>query len=367
MIWTAGFRTAVISPYEQIRFTEPRGFADQTVRQVLRMAGGGERLRVRLTNRYGRAPLTVAAARVATEHGQAVLTFDGAGRLTVPPGEEAVSDPADLPVAPGADLVLSLYLPEETGLATYSHKPAELAHVTGGDHVASPVLPDAEQVEARFYVSGVDVLVPDGTAVAVAFGDSWFEGVGSTIGANNRSVDFLNRRLSRGWVVNQGIAGNRLLRDGVGEHALARFDRDVLPIPGLTHVLVHFGINDLGLPGMSGEAPVTAGALIEGFTALARRAHGAGLKILAATIGPFAGAVYPGISTPEGLAARREVNDWIRTTDTFDAVFDVARAVEDPEAPDRIHPALDSGDGMHLNDKGAQAMAEAVNLQTLAL
>ena len=367
MIWTAGFRTAVISPYEQIQLTEPRGFADQTVRQVLHMAGGGERLRVHLTNRYGRAPLTIAAATAATEHGQAALTFDGAEKVTIPPGEEAAGDQMDLPVAPGADLILSLYLPEETGLATYSHRPMETAHIVRGNHVRSPALPEAEQVEARFYVSGVDVLTPDDTAIAVAFGDSWFEGVGSTTGANNRSVDFLNRRLKRGWVVNQGIAGNRLLRDEVGEHALARLDRDVLSIPGLTHVLVHFGMNDLGLPGMSGEPPTTSEALIEGFKDLAHRAHTADLTILAATIGPFAGAVYPGISTPEGLAARREVNDWIRTTDSFDAVFDVARAVENPEAPDYIHPALDSGDGMHLNDRGAQAMANAVDLETLAL
>jgi lysophospholipase L1-like esterase len=367
MIWTAGFRTAVISPYEQIQLTEPRGFADQTVRQVLHMAGGGERLRVRLTNRYGRTPLTIAAATVATEHGQAALTFDGAEKLSIPPGEEAAGDPMDLPVAPGADLFLSLYFPEETGLATYSHKPTETAHIVGGNHVTSAALPEAEQAAARFYVSGVDVLTPDDTAIAVAFGDSWFEGVGSTTSANNRSVDFLNRRLKRGWVVNQGIAGNRLLLDEVGEHALARFDRDVLSIPGLTHVLVHFGINDLGLPGMYGEPPAASDALIEGFKALAHRARQADLKILAATVGPFAGAIYPGISTPEGLAARREVNDWIRTTDTFDAVFDVARAVENPEAPDYIHPALDSGDGMHLNDKGAQAMANAVDPETLAL
>lgn len=367
MFWTAGFRTGVISPHERIQLSEPRGFSDQTVRQVLRMAGGGERLRVRLTNLYGRTPLAIAAASAATEDGAATLTFDGAEKLVVPPGATATSDVVDLSVAAGTDLVLSLYLPEETGLATYSHKPAETAQVAAGNHVSSPALPDAERVEGRFYVSGVDVFVPDDTAIAVAFGDSWFEGVGSTTGANNRSVDFLNRRLERGWVVNQGIAGNRLLRDEVGEHALARFDRDVLSIPGVTHVLAHFGINDLGLPGMSGEPPVTSDALIDGFTAMAHRAHAAGLKILAATIGPFAGAIYPGISSPEGLAVRREVNGWIRATDTFDAVFDVARAVENPEAPDFIHPALDSGDGMHLNDKGAEAMANAVDLDTLTL
>lgn len=367
MIWTAGFRTAVISPYEQIQLTEPRGFTNQTVRQVLHMAGGGQRLRMRLTNRFGRTPLTIGAAAAATRHGRATLTFDGAETLVIPPGEEAASDPVDLPVTPGTGLLLSLYLPGKTGLATYSHKPMETAYVAGGNHVTSPALPGAEQAEGRFYVSGADVLAPDGTAIAVAFGDSWFEGVGSTTGANNRSVDFLNRRLSRGWVVNQGIAGNRLLRDEVGEHGLARFDRDVLSIPGVTHVLVHFGINDLGLPGMSGEPPATSGALIEGFQALARRAHTAGLKILTATVGPFAGAVYPGFSTPEALAARREVNDWIRTAGLFDAVFDVARAVANPEDPGYIRPDLDSGDGMHLNDKGAEAMANAIDLGTLAL
>lgn len=209
MIWIAGFRTGVLSPYEPLQFGEPRGFADQTVRQVLHLAGGGEAFRVRLTNRYGRTPLTIGAATVAVGDRRAVLTFGGAERGVVPSGEEAVTDP----------------------------------------------------------------------------------------------VDFLNRRLQRGWVVNQGIAGNRLLRDGVGEHALARFDRDVLSIPALTHVLVHFGINDLGLPGMLGEPPVTADDLVEGFRALADRAHSAGLRILAATIGPFAGA-GPEISTPEGLAVR---------------------------------------------------------------
>jgi hypothetical protein len=138
----------VISPYEQVKLSEPRGFADQTVRQVLHMAGGGERLRVRLTNRYGRTPLTIAAATVATEHGSAALTFDGTRRLTIPPGEEAVGDPIDLPVAPGADLFLGLNFPAETGLATYSHKPIETAHIVGGNHVTSAALPEAEEIMA---------------------------------------------------------------------------------------------------------------------------------------------------------------------------------------------------------------------------
>ncbi|MEU5961232.1 GDSL-type esterase/lipase family protein [Micromonospora parva] len=366
MIWTAGFRTAVISPYDRLQFSQPRSFADQTVRQVLHLAGGGDAFRVRLTNLFGRTPLMVGAATVVVGGRSVALTFDGAAHRIIAVGEEVVTDPVRTPVAAGADLVVSLYLPERTDLATHSHKPAELTRIADGNQVTAARPQWTEQVEARFYLSGVDVLAPPGTAVGVAFGDSWFEGVGTTTSANRRSVDFLNRRLKRGWVVNQGIAGNRLLRDTVGEHGLARFDRDVLSVLAVTHVLVHFGINDLGLPGMLGEPPVTADDLVGGFRALADRAHSAGLKILAATIGPFGGA-GPEISTPAGLATRREVNDWIRTTDVFDAVVDVARAVADPPAPDRIHPALDSGDGMHLNDRGAEAMANAVNLDDLAL
>ncbi|MEU8213678.1 hypothetical protein AB0B85_31260 [Micromonospora sp. NPDC049044] len=119
-------------------------------------------------------------------------------------------------------------------------------------------------------------------------------------------------------------------------------------------------------PTCSANLRCTAGDLVDGFRALADSAHRAGLRILAATIGPFAGA-GPEIGTPEGLAVRREVNDWIRTADTFDAVFDVARVVANPHSLDHIHPALDSGDGMHLNDRGAEAMAGAVDLDDLAL
>lgn len=373
--WVAGFRSAVISPYEEIKLTEPRGFAGQTVRQALLMAGGGERLRVRLTNRYGRAPLRIGAVRVAHDGGGDEIVpetgrevrFDGAGEVTIPPGGEVVGDPVDLAVEAGTRLSLSLYLPDETEPATFSHMPMETAYVAPGDQVSAVRLPDAEQVTARFYVSGVDVEAPRGTAIAVAFGDSWFEGVGTTVGADRRSVDALNARLDRGWVVNQGIAGNRLLVDEVGEHALARLERDALSVPGVTHVLVHFGINDLGLPGMVGLPPATADDLIAGFTELARRIREAGLRVLGATIGPYAGAIYPGISTPEGLATRREVNEWIRTGGAFDAIFDVARAVQDPDRPDFIRPDFDSGDGMHLNDAGARAMAEAVDLADLKL
>lgn len=371
--WSAVFRSAVISPYEQIKLNEPRGFADQTVRQALHLAAGGDQVRVRLTNRYGRAPLTIGAARVALRKAEdeivaetdTALRFGGAERVTVPAGGEVVSDPVSLTVAKGGDLALSLYLPASTGLATYSHMPRQDAYVVSGNRASAAALPMAERVPFRFFVTGVDVRGAGDGPVAVAFGDSWFEGVGTTPGANHRSVDYLNGRLPRGWVVNQGIAGNRLTRGEIGESGLARFDRDVLAVLGVSRVLLNFGINDLILGGMAGQPPATAQQLIDGFTELARRARAAGLTVHAATVGPYAGCVFPGMPIAESLPIRRQVNDWLRHTDVFDSVFDVAAAVEDPARPGYIRPEFDSGDGMHLNDAGARAMAETVDVKAL--
>ncbi|MGW6620089.1 GDSL-type esterase/lipase family protein [Nocardia sp. NPDC055002] len=370
-MWVAGFRTGVIDPKGQIKLAESREFADETVRHVVRMAGGGDAVRVRLTNRYGLAPLRIGAARIAARKtGSAIIadreiTFGGAAQVTIDAGAELVSDPVALPVAAGEDLLLSLYVPAPTGLATFSHQPGEIAYIVTGDHTADVELSGAQEVPFRFFITGIDVLVTDPPPIAVAFGDSWFEGFGTTQSANRRSVDALNARLTQGWVVNNGISGNRLTAEQIGESGSRRFDSDALQVPGVTDILINFGINDLILGAMGGQPSATTEELIAGFTDLAERAHAAGLRIHAATIGPYAGCVYPGMPLLETQPTRHAVNDWLRTTDVFDSIFDVDRAVADPQRRDYIRPEFDSGDGMHLNDAGAAAMAATVDLTAL--
>ncbi|MFG2982254.1 GDSL-type esterase/lipase family protein [Streptomyces sp. NPDC048258] len=374
----------MISPYETLQLAESRGFDDQTIRQILHLDGGGSALRIRLSNRYGKKPLTVAAARIAVrtegsgidEATDTELRFDAATRVTIPVGAEILSDPVRQAVRAGQDLALSLYLPEDTGLATFAMHGGEIGYATPGDAVSAPTIDDAEELATRYFVTGVDVLAPEGTAIAVAFGDSWFEGTGTTPGTNTRFPNLVNARLAdahadHGWVVNQGLSGNRLLTDEIGEHALARLERDALTVPGVTHVLVHFGLNDLGLPGFAAfpePAPrPTAEALIAGFTTLATRIRAAGLKAIGCTIGPYAGTVFDGYDSPEGQAVRRRVNEWIRTTDVYDAVNDTAAAVADPDDDTRIRPEFNSGDGLHLNDAGARAMAAAIDISQFKL
>ncbi|APA95523.1 GDSL-type esterase/lipase family protein [Nocardia seriolae] len=365
--WVAGYRAPLVNPAEEIKLAEPRAFGDETVRQVVRVGGAGSRLRIRLTNRYGAEELAIGAARIAVRKagGEIVpetdtpVRFEGSASVRIPAGVDLVSDPIEFAVEAGTELTVSVYLPEPA-LPAFAQFPVETSWITTGDRTGDAAPSDAEETAARFFLTGIDVAADSEAPVLVAFGDSWFEGAGSTLGANRRSVDVLNDRLTTGWAVNQGIGGNRLLADEIGEHGLARFDRDVLAVPGAAAVWANFGINDLILAGTA-----TAEALIAGFTALAERAHAAGLPIYANTIGPFGGAIYPGLAVAEGIPVRRAVNAWLRATDVFDAVFDVAAAVENPADPDFIRPDLDSGDGMHLNDAGARVMAETVDLTVL--
>ncbi|MEU1021247.1 GDSL-type esterase/lipase family protein [Streptomyces sp. NPDC005904] len=385
--WTAAFRSAVVSPHESLDLFEPRSFAAQTLRQVIRLDGGGSALRVRLSNRYGKEPLRVGGAHLAIRtqdsaidpHSDTPLRLDGATDFTVPAGEEVITDPLERPVAAGDEMAITLWLPEHTGPATYSAVPLRTGYAVPGNALTAPTLAGTEGLEelaTRHFLTGADVLAPAGTAVAVAFGDSWFEGAGTTTDTDHRFPDLLNRRLRdagrRGWVVNQGISANRLLTDEIGEHALARLQRDALDVPGVTHVLIHFGLNDLGLPGQEAypaTAPIpTAADLITGLTTLADRIHAAGLTAVATTVGPYKDTVYEGYSTPEGVAVAREVNDWIRGADSpFDSYADFAAAVADPADPDRIRDDYDCGDGLHVNDAGAQALADSVDLAALDL
>jgi len=378
--WIAAHRSAVINPHEAFRLFEPRAFHDQTVRQSLRLAGGGEALRIRLSNRYGKEPLLIGGAHLAVRtRGSRIdptsdtpLRFTGAETVTVPVGEEIVSDPVELPVSAGEELTVSLYLPGDTGLATYSAVPYDIGHAVPGDQLSAELLEDAEELPCGHFLTGVDVLAPEGTRIAVAFGDSWIEGAATTPGADNSFPSQLGRRLARGWIVNQGISGNRLLTDEIGDHLLSRIDHDVLDVPGVSHVIVHIGLNDLGLPGHiahpePAEGP-TAAEFIAGLTALADRLHAAGLTVVGSTIGPYRGTVHDGYDTETGQAVRHEVNARLLAGDhPFDALVDLAAAVADPDRPDRIRAEFNAGDGLHVNDAGAKAIADAIDVTLLDL
>lgn len=346
-------------------------FDDQTLIQVVRLSAGGRAVRVRFTNEYGRAPLMIGAARVAVVGadgapvvgGDHALTFAGLATATVPPGAPILSDPVDLPTKALSSLRIALYLPRKVERCTCHIIGGQTVQVSPhGDYTQRPLPAASSGPSYRAFLSAVEVQ-PRGTVpTIVAFGDSITDGYLSTVNTNRRWPDRLAERLTAAGlsvaVVNAGIGGNRVLSDGVipifGESALTRFDRDVLSLPGVTHVIVLEGVNDLGA-----KPSPSASDLIAGYRQLIARAHEHGIKVSLATILPYGGAAY---FRADGEAVRQAVNAWIRAGDGFEGVIDFDAAVRDPAKPERMQAALQSGDWLHPNDAGYRVMGDAVKL-----
>ena len=344
-----------------------------TLRYRLRIAKGGRQLRVSIANTYERAMLRIAGMSVGIaakgfDADPATLKevkFNSEAGMTIPAGARAISDPVDLPVSDGDDLIVSVYIPDGVSLLTYPPQPHfSLVDVaTGANQMLSAQMHDGRLLNSRTVLSEVDVLTRDCRAVVVAVGDSITDG--DLYGDVRGWPGVLAHRLApKGIsVVDAGIGGNRVLSpQGPVERALlARFDDDVLTIPGITHIILLEGINDIGGIGTSepyGTLPtVSAAELIAAYRQVIAKAHLRNVKIIGATILPFAGSFY---YAPEKDVIRQAVNKWIRTSGEFDGVIDFDAAMRDPAQPDRIRPNL-TVDHLHPNGKGYRLMGEWVD------
>ncbi|MGX2998858.1 SGNH/GDSL hydrolase family protein [Streptomyces sp. JNUCC 64] len=358
-----------------------QGFTDQSVRQTAKVTATGPRLRVTLSHRYGTGPVRLTGATVArTDRGAAVhpgtvraLRFSGRSGTVLAPGAERSSDPVALPVRAGEKLTVTLYFATATGPLTYHLDGLGTAYRAEGDHTrtTSGAAFEGATSGSLYLLAGIDVAERHGRGTVVAFGDSITDGYGSTPDTDRRYPDRLADRLRAGGrrlgVVNAGIGGNRLLTDSrcYGERGLARFGPDVLDRAGVRAVVVLLGVNDIGAGGLTdpdcGSPPVvTAERLIEGHRALIRAAERRGLTTVGATLTPFQGFAY--YHTPEKERVRDEVNHWIRTSGAYDTVVDLDRVLADPRPGhgDALAPHYDAGDGIHPNDAGMDAIAEAV-------
>jgi lysophospholipase L1-like esterase len=353
------------------------GFHNQTARMVVHASLGGRRVRIQLSNTFSAAPLTVGAAHIAIRSKDSAivpdsdraLTFGGKASCVVPAGALILSDPVNLDVPPLSDLAISLYVPGETGPPTVHSVGLHTTYVTKeGDATGLTTMSNAVTTQSWYWLSGVDVLAPAEAAAIVAFGDSITDGARSTPDANQNWPSLLAQRLLSNpgtanlAVVNEGIAGNRVLRDGVGTNGLARFDRDVLSLAGVKWLIVLEGINDIRNATRE-NAPAndltSSDDLIAAMRQMIERAHTHGIKVIGGTLTPYGGSMG---YNADGEAFRQAVNRWIRTGGAFDAVLDFDAVARDPNDPTHLRPDRAADDFIHPNDLGYKAMADSIGL-----
>jgi lysophospholipase L1-like esterase len=350
-------------------------FSATTLREVVHVSAGGSQVRVRFTNAYGLDHLIIRDAHVALSAGGSAiqpgtdhaLAFGGANTISIPPGAEMFSDPVALDVPPLSDLAVSFFLPPQIMRAETYHDLANQDNfIADGDQASAASLAQPTTTESWYFLDGIDVNAVEDSRSIVAFGDSITDGHHSTLNGNARWPDFLAGRLQHDpafehvGVLNQGISGNRVLNDQTGPNALSRIDRDIISQSGARYLILLESVNDIGRQRrLSGpHDKVDAQQIEEGLRQIAEAAREHGMKVYGATVTALGTDYY----NEKAEQMREAVNDWIRTSGTFDSVIDFDKITRDPQKPQQLNPLYNSGDGLHPNDAGYKAMGDSIDL-----
>ncbi|QQV77355.1 SGNH/GDSL hydrolase family protein [Sphingomonas aliaeris] len=353
--WVAGWMAAPFPATPVLAAHDIRDYSNATVRQELVVGTSGSRLRVRMTNALGTVPLSFASALIEIDGQMIPLHFAGQPGAILPPGAALTSDPVARRINRFDRIAITV---------RYGANPVPAAHLLTVGVAYADGRTRTGRGPAPATMVEVDRIRPG--RVIVALGDSMTEGARAKPESFTGWPEMFAARLAslpryRDWsVVNAGIHGNRLLRDGAGPNALARLDRDVLAVPGVTDVLLFEGINDIGWGNSkpATDGPVDAATVIAAYSQIIHRAHDKGVRVVGATIPPYRGSIY---FTARGDVVRQAVNGWIRTSGAFDAVVDFAAALADKTNPSQLDPANDSGDHLHPSDAGYRKMAAAID------
>ncbi|GGH78565.1 lysophospholipase L1-like esterase [Pullulanibacillus pueri] len=347
------------------------GIHQQTIRMVVQPHMDGNKLRIHLSNAFGTravtfkqvdVALTTSGAKTNSGSHQSV-TFKGKKAITISKGDTDVSDPISMKVKSNDNLTVSLYV-QDSGPVTWHRFSMQRSYLANGNHVTdNDKKAYLTSENAWFWLNGIDVYTRSSVKGTIAvLGDSIANGNHSTEDTNRRWPDDLARRLNTQmpmtWsVVNAGLSGNRLLTEtpDIGEKLEDRLQRDAFNLTDIQAIILHEGLNDI----RQHPDETSADDIIVEMKKIISLAHKHHLKIYGATLGPYEGS---SLYTSKGEKTRAAVNHWIRTSDAFDGVIDFDKTLRDPKDPQRYRPGYHAEDNFHPNDRGYQAMANAIKL-----
>ncbi len=349
------------------------GLTDNSLRQVVRVSIGGEILRVKFSNEYSKNPVIMHSVQVAASAGgnsiisstNIELTFNGKKEVTMEPGTTVTSDPVSFDLNPRMDVTITIYFGNTSPDVTGHPGSRTTSYILAGNNTSITDFSGSVETEHWYVINGIDVMAPSAAYCIAILGNSITDGRGSTTNMQNRWPDLLAERFlanpatKQVGVLNLGIGGNCVLRNCLGPAGTSRYENDILNQQGVRAVIIFEGVNDIGSIRSAEAATSVAGGLIDAYTKMIESAHSRGLKIYGATITPFKGNGY---YNQYSESCRKEVNEWIRTSGLYDAVFDFDRVVRDPDDPEKLISAYQN-DGLHPDLSGFRKMADCIDLK----
>lgn len=353
---------------------ESSSLAGRTFRFIVPSSIDGKALRIRISNQFGSSSLDLKSVKIALQKNREQIIsgsekpifFGGKNCISIPKEKTIISDTVSFPVSKTSNIAISFFISSAPHTATIH----PLGFQTSFE-LKEAATPNTEETESYYFLTGVDALTEHKNSAVAILGDSITDGVGSTPNKNNSWVSlltkFANQQDGIGLAVaNQGIAGNRVLHDTFGPRGIKRIDQEILTLPGLTHLVLFEGINDILISDLPKNAfdpevhtdPVTVKQIIEGYISIIEKSKKRGLAVIGCTLLPYG---QSGFYTEGGEQKREELNHWIRTSGAFDNVIDFDKILQDPKDPKRILPRY-STDGLHPNEEGHKKMAESISI-----
>ncbi len=358
----------------------PETVSDATFTQNVVISRGGKRLRLLVSNRYGKTPLVLNQTTISRARSQdnkdetpLVVRFGAKEVVSVPPGQSVASDPVNLATEDGASLQVSQYVQSQTPLTTFHWDGRQKAIFSRGNQTRTQKIEPnhiLQETQARVFLTRIDVEGNSRHRAVAVLGDSITDGNGVPIDSNARLTDYMSKQLQESGlsVINAGISGARLLKDKMGENALARIQQDVFDAPGVKAVVIFMGINDISWPktAFAPELPVPSLESLQlGYQKLVALAHQKGLRVIGVTLTPFHGALD---GTPlanyydtDKDRLRMQVNAWMRQEKVFDSLIDADVLLQDKVDPTKLDARYDSGDHLHPGPAGNEILARAIS------
>ncbi len=371
--WVGTWSSAPQIVFEQNNMPPAPGLSNNTFRQIVRVSMGGETIRLRFSNQFSKNPVTLKSVGVALSTGGSavnkkthrLLKFGGKNEVVMKPNSDIMSDPLKFHLEPGAKIAITICYGETAPDITGHPASRATSFLLAGNQSPKTDFSTSIPTDHWYTISGIDVYAPETAGSIAILGNSIADGRGSGTNKFNRWGDVLSERLNKNskttqrGVLNLGIGGNCVVKGGLGDPAIKRFDRDILGQSGVKWLIISVGVNDIGTTKDVEASQRAIREVIAAYEEMIDKARGKGIKVYGATIAPFGKSFY---DADHRQMARQTINDWIRSSGRFDAVIDFDLALRDPSDPKSMQTELQSGDFLHPNEAGYKTMGEFIDL-----